>query len=101
MKQYNVTGMSCAACVARVEKAVNAGAAYAISNLATAEGYDDNYELVSEDSLAMSAGTYTHPSRKTPFDERSKEFDTKKELAKEKRERKRQELRFGRPKGDR
>ena len=62
---------------------------------------DDNYELVSEDSLAMSAGTYTHPSRKTPFDERSKEFDTKKELAKEKRERKRQELRFGRPKGDR
>ena len=24
MKQYNVTGMSCAACVARVEKAVNA-----------------------------------------------------------------------------
>ncbi|MBQ9156816.1 MAG: cation transporter, partial [Eubacterium sp.] len=23
MKQYNVTGMSCAACVARVEKAVN------------------------------------------------------------------------------
>lgn len=28
------------------EKAVNAGAAYAISNLATAEGYDDNYELI-------------------------------------------------------
>ena len=23
MEQYNVTGMSCAACVARVEKAVN------------------------------------------------------------------------------
>ena len=31
----------------------------------------DNYELVSTDSLAMSAGTYSHPSRKTPFDERS------------------------------
>ena len=62
---------------------------------------DANYELVSEDSLAMSAGTYSHPSRKTPFDERSKEFSAKKELAKEKRERKRQELKFGRPKGDR
>ena len=42
----------------------------------------DNYELVSTDSLAMSAGTYSHPSRKTPFDERSGEFDS------------------GRPKGD-
>ena len=62
---------------------------------------DDNYELVSEDSLAMSAGTYSHPSRKSPFDERNKEFDAQKELAKEKRERKRQELKFGRPKGDR
>ena len=61
---------------------------------------DANYELVSEDSLAMSAGTYSHPSRKTPFDERSKEF-AKKELAKEKRSRKRQELKYGRPKGDR
>ena len=36
----------------------------------------DNYELVSTDSLAMSAGTYSHPSRKTPFDERSGEFDS-------------------------
>ena len=62
---------------------------------------DDNYELVSEDSLAMSAGTYSHPSRKSPFDEHSKEFDPKKELAKEKRARIRQELKFGRPKGDR
>ena len=35
---------------------------------------DANYELVSVDSLAMSAGTYSHPSRKTPFDEQSKEF---------------------------
>ena len=36
----------------------------------------DNYELVSADALAMSAGTYSHPSRKTPFDERSGEFDS-------------------------
>ena len=35
---------------------------------------DDNYELVSVDSLAMSAGTYSHPDRGTPFDERSKEY---------------------------
>ena len=40
------------------------------------------YELVSADALAMSAGTYSHPSRKTPFDERSGEFGS------------------GRPKGD-
>ena len=61
----------------------------------------DNYELVSEDSLAMSAGTYSHPSRKSPFDEQSKEFNARHQLEKEKRERKRQELKFGRPKGDR
>ena len=34
----------------------------------------DNYELVSVDSLAMSAGTYSHPNRNNPFDEESKEF---------------------------
>lgn len=34
----------------------------------------DNYELVSEDSLAMSAGTYSHPDRGSPFDEQSKEY---------------------------
>ena len=50
-----------------------------------------SYELVQTDALAMSAGTYSHPDRGTPFDERSKEF----------RERTKQELRFGRPKGDR
>ena len=33
----------------------------------------DNYELVQTDSLAMSAGTYSHPDRGTPIDERSKE----------------------------
>ena len=61
----------------------------------------DNYELVSVDSLAMSAGTYSHPDRGTPFDEQSKEFFTAKELKRERRERKLQELRYGRPKGDR
>ncbi len=51
----------------------------------------DNYELVSEDSLAMSAGTYSHPDRGSPFDEKSKEF----------RHRTKQELKFGRMRGDR
>ena len=36
-----------------------------------------NYELVRTDSLAMSAGTYSHPDRGTPFDERSKEYKRK------------------------
>ena len=61
----------------------------------------DNYELVSVDSLAMSAGTYSHPDRGSPFDEQSKEFSSAKELKRERRERKLQELRYGRPKGDR
>jgi putative lysine transport system permease protein len=34
----------------------------------------DNYELVQEDALAMSAGTYSHPNRGSNFDERSKEY---------------------------
>ena len=38
---------------------------------------DANYELVSVDSLAMSAGTYSHPNRNSPFDEQSKEFKGK------------------------
>ena len=33
-----------------------------------------NYELVQEDQLTMTAGTYRHPDRGTPFDERSKEY---------------------------
>ena len=60
-----------------------------------------NYELASEDALAMSAGTYSHPDRGTPFDEKSREFFTAKELKRERRERKLLELRHGRPKGDR
>ena len=33
-----------------------------------------SYDLVQTDALAMSAGTYSHPDRGTPFDEHSKEF---------------------------
>ena len=33
-----------------------------------------NYELVQEDQLTMTAGTYRHPDKGTPFDERSKEY---------------------------
>jgi putative lysine transport system permease protein len=33
-----------------------------------------SYELVQEDQLVMTAGTYSHPDRGTPFDERSKEY---------------------------
>ena len=33
----------------------------------------DSYELVQGDALTMTAGTYNHPNRGTPFDERSKE----------------------------
>ena len=51
----------------------------------------DSYELVQVDSLTMSAGTYSHPDRGTPFDERSKEH----------RSREKQKLRFGRNRGDR
>ena len=50
-----------------------------------------SYELAHVDSLTMTAGTYSHPDRGTPFDERSKEH----------RERVRQGLKFGRKRGDR
>ena len=33
-----------------------------------------SYELVKEDQLVMTAGTYTHPDKGSPFDERSKEY---------------------------
>ena len=36
---------------------------------------DNSYELASGDQLVMAAGTYSHPDRGTPFDERSTEFD--------------------------
>lgn len=35
---------------------------------------DANFELVQEDQLVMSAGTYSHPDKGTPFDEHSKEY---------------------------
>ena len=62
---------------------------------------DSSYELVQVDPLTMTAGTYSHPDRGTPFDEQSREFGASGELKRERRERKRQELKFGRPKGDR
>ena len=34
----------------------------------------DSYELVQDDQLTMTAGTYSHPDRGTPFDEKSKEY---------------------------
>ena len=51
----------------------------------------DSYELVQTDSLTMSAGTYSHPDKGSPFDERSKEH----------RGREKQKLRFGRNRGER
>ncbi len=50
-----------------------------------------SYDLVQVDSLTMSAGTYSHPDKGSPFDERSKE----------RRGRISQELKFGRNRGDR
>ena len=50
-----------------------------------------DYELVPTDQLTMTAGTYNHPDKGTPFDEHSKEF----------RNRTEQELKFGRTRGDR
>jgi putative lysine transport system permease protein len=47
-----------------------------------------SYELVQTDSLTMTAGTYSHPDRSTPFDERS-------------REREKQNLKHGRNRGER
>ena len=40
-----------------------------------------NYELVQEDQLTMTAGTYRHPDRGTPFDERSKEYKNREKEA--------------------
>ena len=57
----------------------------------------DSYQLVQEDPLVMTAGTYSHPDRGTPFDERS----TEGALTEEQRERKRQELKHGRNRGGR
>ena len=50
-----------------------------------------DYKLAQTDHLTLAAGTYSHPDRGTPFDERSKEY----------RDRVRQELQHGRTRGDR
>ncbi len=50
-----------------------------------------SYELAEVDSLTMAAGTYSHPDRGTPFDERNVED----------REKTRQNLKHGRNRGER
>ena len=61
-----------------------------------------NYELVQEDQLTMTAGTYNFPDKGTPFDERHLETQREKQhLDAEQRERTRQELKHGRSRGDR
>ena len=52
---------------------------------------NDSYELVQVDQLTMTAGTYSHPDRGTPFDEHNKEY----------RDRVEQELKHGRSRGER
>ncbi|WP_298017623.1 amino acid ABC transporter permease [uncultured Dysosmobacter sp.] len=52
---------------------------------------DSSYELVQVDPLTMTAGTYSHPDRGTPFDEQSKEY----------RGRVQQGLKHGRTRGER
>ena len=39
----------------------------------------DSYELVQEDPLTMTAGTYSHPKRGSNYDERSKEYGAERE----------------------
>ena len=61
-----------------------------------------DYELVQADALTMAAGTYRHPDKGTPFDERHLEKTrTAQNLEAERRERTRQELKHGRSRGDR
>ena len=50
-----------------------------------------SYKLAAAHPRAMAAGTYSHPSRGTPFDERSKEY----------RDQIRQSLKYGRNRGER
>ena len=52
-----------------------------------------SYELVQDDQLTMTAGTYSYPDKGTPFDERN--------LEAEQRERTRQARKHGRSRGDR
>ena len=50
-----------------------------------------SYELAQVDPLTMSAGTYSHPDKRTPFDEGNKD----------RRDQEMQKLRFGRNRGER
>ena len=52
---------------------------------------DSSYDLVQVDALTMSAGTYSHPDKGSPFDERSKEHAGRIKLA----------LKHGRNRGER
>ena len=63
----------------------------------------DSYELVQDDALTLSAGTYSHPDRGSPFDEQNREYSVKAALEKEKRERTRLALknRNGSTRGER
>ena len=53
----------------------------------------DNYELASNDSLTMSAGTYNYPAKDEPFSERSVDYAQR--VEEEERERIRQNLKYG------
>ena len=35
----------------------------------------DSYELAQADQLVMAAGTYSHPDRGTPFDEKNRDYE--------------------------
>ncbi len=63
----------------------------------------DNYELASDDALVMSAGTYSHPDRGTPFAEQSRDVDANAARKEEKRQRLKQALksRNGSTRGER
>ena len=52
---------------------------------------DSNYQLAHDDQLTMAAGTYSHPDRSSPFDEKSTEQITRTKLS----------LKHGRMRGDR
>jgi hypothetical protein len=42
--------------------------------LLAGNGFEETYELAQTDQLTMTAGTYRHPDRGSPFDERSREY---------------------------
>ena len=75
MTQYNVTGMSCAACVARVEKAVNqvpGVSSCAVSLLTNSMGVDGTADsaaivkAVEQAGYGCSAWSFAADSRRAP-----------------------------------